>query len=107
MTRARGFLVAGLLVAFVLACVVSFYASGAPDGLEKVAEEQGIAAQATDHDLAGSPFADYATAGVGDARTSTAVVGAVGVGLTFLVFGGVTFLVRRRPGSHPLPPSAG
>lgn len=109
MTRTRrstGRLVgAGLLVALALACVVSFYASGSPDGLEKVAEDQGIAAGATDHDLADSPFADYGTAGIDDARASTAVAGAVGVGLTFLVFGGITYAVRRRPESGSSSPA--
>ena len=36
-------LIGGALVAVVLAAVVSFYASSAPDGLNKVAEDHGIA----------------------------------------------------------------
>lgn len=107
MSRHAGFLAAGLLVTLVLACGASFYASGSPDGLEKVAEEQGIAAQAQDHYLAGTPFADYGNAGIEDTRGSGAVAGAVGVGLTFVAFAGITALVRRRNASRTVSPSAG
>lgn len=95
MTRNRWFLLGGVLVALVLACVVSYWASSSPDGLEKVAAEKGIDAGAREHDLADSPFADYGTEGVDDARLSTAVAGAAGVLLTLAIGGGLFYVVGR------------
>ena len=79
----RLFVVAGLLVAAGLALLVSPLASGAPDGLERVASEQGFSDQARAHDLADSPVADYDVRGVGDERLGTGLAGLAGVLLTF------------------------
>ena len=78
-----GFVVIGLVVAAVLAGIVSGFASSSPDGLERVAEDQGFIDQAEDHDLAGSPVADYGVRGVDDARLSTGLAGLLGVTVTF------------------------
>jgi cobalt/nickel transport system permease protein len=98
MSRNRKFLLAGLVLALFLAGVVSFYASSAPDGLEKVASDQGIDAKAKDHSAADGPLADYGTKGVDNNRLSGGLAGLAGVLLTFAV-GGVLFvaLSRRRP----------
>ena len=96
MTRRNGFLVVGLLVALLLAGVVSGFASSSPDGLEKVAEEQGFADTARDSALAGSPVADYAVSGVEDERLSTGLAGVAGVVVTFAFGLGLFALVRRR-----------
>ena len=48
-------------VALLLAAVVSFYTSGSPDGLNRVAEDKGFAAHEEDSATADSPLADYAT----------------------------------------------
>lgn len=98
MTRQRTFPAAVLLLALILAGVVSFYASSSPDGLEKVAEDKGFIGAARDHDLAGSPVADYGVKGVGDARLSGGLAGIIGVGATLALGSGV-FLVLRRRGS--------
>jgi cobalt/nickel transport protein len=45
----RIFLVGGLLVAIGLAMLVSGFASSSPDGLNKVAEDHGFAANAKQH----------------------------------------------------------
>lgn len=95
-----GFLLAGLLVSLVLAGVVSNFVSQSPDGLEHTAREgctvdasgeivdgSCIAQAEREHDLAGSPFADYALPGLS---------GVVGVLVTFAVAGGLFWLVRRR-----------
>ena len=94
--RNRVFLGAGLLVALLLAGVVSLYASSSPDGLEKVAEDQGFAQTAEDHALVDWPFADYSTRGVGDERLSGGLAGVVGVGITLAIAGGIVMAVRRR-----------
>lgn len=100
MNRARAtagiFVVAGLLLALAVALVVSPFASSSPDGLERVAEDEGFADAAEDHDVSGSPFGDYETEGVEDERLSTGVAGVVGVLLTFgiglTVFGALRVL---------------
>ena len=95
MTRRNGFLVAGLLLALVLAGVVSGFASSSPDGLEKVAQDKGFAETAEDSALAGSPVADYAVDGVEDERLSTGLAGVIGVGVSFAFGLGLFALVRR------------
>ncbi|HEX6514232.1 MAG TPA: PDGLE domain-containing protein, partial [Nocardioidaceae bacterium] len=47
--RTRTFLVVGFLVALLLAGVVSYYASGSPDGLNRVAQDNGFAHTARRH----------------------------------------------------------
>lgn len=94
---------AGLLVALVLAGVVSYYASASPDGLNKVAEDKGFAATAEDHPLEDSPVADYEVRGVSDGRVAGGLAGVLGVVVTFAL-GGVVFLaVRGRGRSDPGP----
>jgi hypothetical protein len=95
---------AGLLVAAVLmAGVVSFYASSHPDGLERVAEDEGFLSSATDHATGEGPFADYTTRGVEDERLSGGLAGVLGAGVVLLVMGGVAYAVRRRSGSAQPP----
>lgn len=96
MTRQARFLVGGLLVALLLAALVSFYASGSPDGLNKVAIDTGFADSETDHRMADGPLAGYGTAGVENERLSTAIAGASGVLITLVIGGGLFVLLRRR-----------
>jgi hypothetical protein len=95
-TRTRGLLLAGLLLALVLAGGVSYYASSSPDGLDRVSQDKGFADRASGHDLADSPVADYSTRGVDDARLSGGIAGVAGVLATFAIGGLVFALVRRR-----------
>jgi hypothetical protein len=92
----RRLLLAGLVVALVLAGVVSYYASGHPDGLNYVASKVGFSSTARPHASDGSPFAGYATRGVGDARLSGGLAGVVGVLVVGLVGGGLAWVLRRR-----------
>ncbi len=91
----RTVLIVGALLALLLAGVVSHYASSAPDGLNKVANDQGISAQEKQHRLDDSPFAGYGTKGVDDGRLSGGLAGVAGVGVTFLIVGGLVLAVRR------------
>ncbi|HYJ59883.1 MAG TPA: PDGLE domain-containing protein [Actinomycetota bacterium] len=92
-------IVGGLLVALALAFVVSPYASGDPDGLDKVATDAGFADAEQDHGTADGPLAGYEVEGVDDASLSTGVAGVVGVVLTFglgmLLFGVLRTRARR------------
>lgn len=104
MSRRGWFLVAGLLVSLLLAGVVSGFASGNPDGLERVAEDKGFAETAEDHRFADGPLGDYTVRGVEDERVSTGLAGVLGVGITFAVGLGLFALVRRRSaGTKPQP----
>ncbi len=81
------------LTALLVAAVVALFASSAPDGLEKVAEDVGFAEAAQDSAAAGSPLADYEVpaAASPDSPVNRAFAGVVGVALTagvaFAVFG--------------------
>jgi hypothetical protein len=87
----------GLVVALLLAGVVSFYASSSPDGLEWVAGETGFEEAATEHAALGySPFADYQLAGLDDARLSGGLAGVVGTLLVLAIGLGLMWLLRRR-----------
>jgi len=89
-------LVTGLLVALLLAGVVSFYASGSPDGLERVAEDEGFLDRADEHAAADGPLADYQAEGVENDRAAGGVAGVTGALVVLLVTGGLTYAVRRR-----------
>jgi len=86
----------GLVASIFVAAIVSFYASGHPDGLEFVAEQVGFLNTAKDSALATSPFADYAFVGLENERISVAIAGILGVLLTAAIsFGLFTFLKRK------------
>jgi cobalt/nickel transport protein len=97
----RLFLIGGLLVAVGLALVVSGFASSSPDGLERVAQDEGFLSTARDHLFADGPLADYAVKGVGNERLSTGLSGLIGVLITFGLGLALFALVRsRRPEGH-------
>ncbi len=99
-TSAWALALAGLVVALALALLGSPFASGSPDGLERVAQDQGFADRADDHALSDSPVADYQVDGVHDERLSTGLSGVLGVALAFglgLGLFGLLRLLGRRP----------
>lgn len=106
--RSWGFVVGGLLVALLLAGVVSNFASSHPDGLDSSLREGCVfdasdnivsgdcpAKQAKEHELADSPLSDYRIRGIDNPYLSTGLSGVIGVLLTFAVGGGIFWLVRR------------
>ncbi|MBO0918575.1 energy-coupling factor ABC transporter permease [Streptomyces laculatispora] len=92
----RGPWATGLVTALVLAGFVSFYASASPDGLEKVATDQGIDKKTEEHASKDSPLADYGVKDVSDARISGGLAGVIGVGATLVVGSGAFYVVTRR-----------
>lgn len=94
--RTRAVVLIGLLVALVLAGGVSYYASRSPDGLNKVAVDKGFDKGEKKHALDDSPLSGYGTKGVDNDRLSGGLAGVAGVGLTFLIGGGLVLVVRRR-----------
>jgi cobalt/nickel transport protein len=92
----RLLVVAGVLVALLLAGVVSFYASGDPDGLTKVSEDQGFAQSEKEHRTGDGPLAGYETQGIADGRLSGGVAGVLGSLVVLTIAGGGALVVRRR-----------
>ena len=102
-----------LVVALLLAGVVSYAASSSPDGLDAVTQtgcqldEAGepvggtcIAQNAGEHATAGSPLADYA---VGGSEGTTGIAGVIGVLGTLVVAGGLFWVLRRRSSKDETP----
>ncbi|OEU87024.1 hypothetical protein DB35_26035 [Streptomyces abyssalis] len=92
----RGLWLGGMAATVICAGVVSFYASGSPDGLEKVAADNGIDKKAEDHAAKDSPLADYGVGGITDPRLSGGLAGVIGAGATLAAGSSVFFAVRRR-----------
>jgi cobalt/nickel transport protein len=111
--RRTWFILGGLLVALLLAGVVSNFASGSPDGLDSAAKKgcttnaEGeitggscMAQNAKEHELGDGPLAGYGIRGIDNAYLSAALSGVAGVLLTFAVGGGIFWLARSRSPTH-------
>jgi hypothetical protein len=92
----RALVVAGVLVALLLAGVASYYSSSAPDGLNRVADDHGISRAERDHPAGEGPLAGYRARGVDNDRLSGLVAGVTGSLVVLALFGGLTFVLRRR-----------
>ncbi len=95
--KGRWFVLGAVTLVVVLAGFVSYYASTSPDGLNKIAADQGLATSSPPIS-ATTPLAGYDVTGVGNPRASKAVAGVVGVAVTFAISGGLVVIVRRRRG---------
>ncbi|EWT04516.1 cobalt ABC transporter permease [Intrasporangium chromatireducens Q5-1] len=103
MTTKR-FAIVGVLLALLVAGVLSFYASKSPDGLQHVAETKGFSQTETQHSTANGPLAGYEAKGVSSPHLSKGLAGVVGVGVTGLVMGGLVLVLRRQASSPADPP---
>jgi hypothetical protein len=90
----RRFTILALAVAIGLGTAFSPFASGAPDGLSKVAERQGFDRRARAQD---GPAAGYAFPGVRDARVAKGAAGFAGTLGVFLLGAGAAAAIRRLP----------
>jgi cobalt/nickel transport protein len=93
----RAFTLGALALALLIACVLSIWASGNPDGLEYVAESTGFVDAAQDSATAISPLADYGVVFVANPWLSVALAGAIGCGVTF----GLAWLIGRAAKRRP------
>lgn len=84
---------AGVLIAALVAVSSAWFASGDPDGLERVAEDKGFIETA--EDPAYEILPDYTIPGI-DGEISTALAGVVGVVLMLGIGLGAGYLLRRR-----------
>ena len=96
-----GFIVAGLAVAFAIAVFASPFASSSPDGMSRVAINEGFGhTEKTSPMEDASPIGGYAVKGVEHQHISTALSGAIGVAATFAIgigaFHGLRLSSRRR-----------
>ncbi len=121
MNRKLGwFLGAGLLVALILAGVVSSFASRSPDGLDATAlqgcttDEHGkitggtcMAQQEQSHQFQHGPLANYGIRGLGNSYLSTGLAGVAGVLVTFGLGAGLFWVARRRGGASGTDPAGG
>lgn len=89
------FVMVGLAVAVALVFFVAPIASGDPDGLERVAIDQGFSAEAQDHPI-GGPLADYGVSGIESERLGTMLAGVAGVVVVFGLGLGLVSVLRRR-----------
>lgn len=95
----RTFTLAALSAALLVACGLSLFASGHPDGLEFVAQSLGFMREARDTAASGSPLAGYSVVGVASPWLSAAIAGALGCAVTFgsaVLLGSAAR--RRKPG---------
>lgn len=91
----RVVVVTGLVLALLLAGVASYYAASSPDGLNRVAQDQGFAATAEQRNDA-TPLAGYQTEGVGHDRLSGGIAGVGGCLVVLALAGGLTRVLRQR-----------
>lgn len=91
----------GLVVALFIAVVIAQFASSSPDGLEYVAEQEGFADAAADHDLAAGPLAEYGDGLTDNDWWNTAIAGLAGTLLTLTIGYGVFRLARRTDHNDP------
>lgn len=92
----KKFYVLFFLAALSLAGGLSYYASSSPDGLEKVAEDEGFLESAKDSALSNSPLADYGLAGLDSERLSVGIAGVVGVVVTAIIALALFTLIKKR-----------
>lgn len=102
MISTRRLLWAGLVVALVIAGVVSYYASASPDGLNRVAGDLGFASAEQTSGAGSGPLAGYEVAGIDHARWSSGLAGVLGC-LMVLALSSLLFRVRRSSDAEPVP----
>ena len=89
----------GLLIALFLAVFISPFASPWPDGLERVAEDEGFIELAETQPVISSPVPDYAWPGISNERLATSIAGLAG---TLMLCGlglGLGYLLKKKDAS--------
>ncbi len=82
-----------LVICLIIGGVISLFASGSPDGLERVAEDKGFAEEAEESTFEIMP--DYTVPLAGSEVVSASLAGIVGVLIIFLVVYGIGKIFRR------------
>ena len=98
----RLFVIAGLLLAFALVLLISPIANPNPDGLNRVAKDEGFADSETEHRLEDSPLAGYTVRGVDNEGIGRGLSGVAGVVATFALGLALFGFAKRRQESGPV-----
>ncbi|MFN8639098.1 MAG: PDGLE domain-containing protein [Dehalococcoidia bacterium] len=100
MKTGRGLLVVGVLTALLLSASAGFVASSAPDGLYRVAQDQGFDTRAVAP--SGGLLSGYNVPGIGHAGLSRGIAGVIGVATVIMISVGAGRLLRgSRRGDRP------
>ena len=101
-TRRSGtaWIVVAILAALAVVVAAAFLASAEPDGLERVAEDQGFAGAGEEAPYELIP--DYSVPGI-EGELSTVVAGVIGVAVLFGLAWGLGRLLARRRDRAPAP----
>jgi cobalt/nickel transport system permease protein len=99
-------IVFGLVISLGIGTFLSPIASAWPDGLEKVADALGFLPRAVTTPLIPAPIADYAFPGIASPEWATALAGAIGTTVIFLLVLGIARVIvpRRREDTGPASP---
>ncbi len=89
--------IAGYFIALAVTLVAPF-ASSSPDGLERVAEDNGFMNAARDAPFAA--IADYVVPGIENEAFATILAGAIGVTIAYLLLAGGSYLAYRAAASR-------
>lgn len=84
----------GFTAAMFIAAFAAPFAASSPDGLERVAQDQGFNDKETNY--ISSPIPGYSVPGMGKTGVSTAMAGITGTAVTFGIMYGFTKLVVTR-----------
>ena len=91
-------IVVAVVICIVICCLSPYIASGDPDGLEKSAEDAGLAEDFSIEDIGGIPdaiFPDYAFASDPENQALQIVALVLGAIVTLLVGYGVAYVVKK------------
>jgi cobalt/nickel transport protein len=92
-------IVVAVVICIIICCLSPYIASGDPDGLEKSAEDSGLAEDFSIEEISGIPeaiFPDYAFANEPDNQLLQVVALVIGTVATLVVGFAVASIVRRR-----------
>jgi hypothetical protein len=91
----RNTLIVGLVAVFVVAGGLSYFASSAPDGLEKSQEEMGAAVARQPVGSPPSPFQEYGLRGLPEGFLSSAVAGVTGAAIVLGILLATGYVLKR------------
>ena len=92
----KKFMLLGLAISLILACAVSYFASSSPDGLERVAEDQGFLSAGEGKEIFKAPLPDYSAGFIKNRFISNGVSGFIGTLIVFGIAMGAGLLLRRK-----------
>lgn len=97
--RDKTLIIIAIVICVIISCLSPFIASGDPDGLEKSAEDSGLAEDFSVEEIKGipeAPLPDYAFASNPDNQGLQIVALVIGVVVTLVIGFGVAYVVKSR-----------